>query len=661
MILKHFAASLFLLTFISVGAQKNQLGKVSVSELEEKVYPGDTTAAAAILFKKASSGFKYRKNVGFCLEHEYEFRIKIYKKEGLDWANFSVPFFTAYKELNKDYVEFSSAVTYNLVNGKIEKTKLNAEGRFKKEINEFWSEASIVMPNVKVGSVIEFKYTLNTEDISEFPVFRFQYEIPVKYCEYVTEIPEYFVYKPILSGFGFVSSNATVVDGSQNFQDEHNQTARFSYRAVNSSYIAMDVAAMRKEEYVDNVDNYRSSLTHELEKTRFPSVDEKSYSTTWEAVAQDIYRNQRFGNELRERQYFESYLAPFFKSADTELEKATAVFDFIKHRMNWNSKYGYLTQKGVKKAFADKTGNVAEINLMLVSMLNHAGIKAYPVLISTIENGLAVFPNRNIFNYVIVSAEIEGRQVLFDATSKNASPGILPFRDLNWSGWLIKNDGTAAKTELVPKQTSKEVVTMAAKIDMKGHISGKLKIQKTDYLGYGFRERYGGINTDSYLEKFETRMNGIEITDYKVENSDDVSKPILETFDFSSDGQTEIIGDKIYIQPLLFFTEGKNPFVSKERILPVYYGYPQQYKYIFSIEIPEGYEVESIPPTGAISTGENVGSFKFDIQLTKNFIQVVATHDIKQVFVASEFYANLSAYYEKMINLQTKKIVLKKV
>jgi hypothetical protein len=51
-------------------------------------------------------------------------------------------------------------------------------------------------------------------------------------------------------------------------------------------------------------------------------------------------------------------------------------------------------------------------------MLNKAGIKADPVLISTRENGVPVYPNRTVFNAVIAAAEIEGKQVLLDATNK---------------------------------------------------------------------------------------------------------------------------------------------------------------------------------------------------------------------------------------------------
>src|SRR5690606_8436689 len=120
----------------------------------------------------------------------------------LNWGNFSVPYYKAYKDINQDYVSFTDAATYNLENGKTVKSKLGGEGRFKKEVNEYWDEASIVLPNVKVGSIIEFSYTLKTEDISEFPDFDFQYDIPVKSCVYTVEIPGFFTYRAILGGFG---------------------------------------------------------------------------------------------------------------------------------------------------------------------------------------------------------------------------------------------------------------------------------------------------------------------------------------------------------------------------------------------------------------------------------------------------------------------------
>ena len=83
--LKFISFFVLILNFTAT-AQKYELGKVSVAELEQKAHPIDTSAVAAVLFNKGISTFRYQKE-GFYEIHEYSFRIKIYKKEGLSWAN----------------------------------------------------------------------------------------------------------------------------------------------------------------------------------------------------------------------------------------------------------------------------------------------------------------------------------------------------------------------------------------------------------------------------------------------------------------------------------------------------------------------------------------------------------------------------------------------
>lgn len=167
-----------LLSIISINAQDFELGKVSTTELEEKYHPVDTSAAAAILFNKGITRVEYA-STGFSLVTDVETRIKIYKKEGYDWANKAVEHYTGSNVVEK--VAFSKAVTYNLVGGKIEKTKLKSDGEFVEKSNKFWSLKKITMPNVKEGSIIEYKYTIRSPYKSSFPEWKFQNSIPVNY------------------------------------------------------------------------------------------------------------------------------------------------------------------------------------------------------------------------------------------------------------------------------------------------------------------------------------------------------------------------------------------------------------------------------------------------------------------------------------------------
>ena len=652
---------IFLLAVSTAVAQKFELGKVSLAEIQQKTHPADSNAAAAILFNKAKSYFRYDDKKGFTAKHEYIFRIKIYKKEGLDWANFKVPFYVGYEKLNSDYVKFSDGVTYNIENGTIVKTKLTAEGRFSTDVNEFWNEASITMPNVKVGSVIEFKYILNSENITFFPDFRMQYEIPVNHSEYVTEIPEFFIYKPILTGFRRIKSDSKITYGYQNFPNQFNQTVNLSFQQINSSYIAENVPALKSEPYVDNVSNYRSAVMHELEMTRFPDAPQKNYSMTWDGVANMIFKEPRFGKELNEAAYFAAYLNPVIQNAKTETEKAHLIFAFVRRIMHWDGYYGYLTKKGVKKAFDDKTGNVAEINFILITMLNHAGINANPVLLSTVSNGIPVFPNRTMFNYVIAAADVDGKRLLFDATDKYSAPGILPFRDLNWVGRMVRRDGSSEEIKMVPENLSKQTISVMATIDPSGKINGKTRMVHNDHFAYDFRLKYEGMNRQEYVEKLETRSNPLEIEAYQREKQEDFSQPVTETFNFTAAGETEILDGKLFLRPLLFLNFGGNPFTAEKRELPMFFEFPKQQKFTVNIEIPEGYAIESMPKSAKISTGENVGLFVFNIQNTGNKIQIAAVSEMKNVLVAAAFYDAIKEFYKTMYDKLNEKIILKKI
>lgn len=661
--IKLVVVFLFVATLSKINAQKLELGKVSIAVLEEKKYPIDTTAAAAILFNKARTFFTYDAKNGFSINTENTFRIKIYKKEGLKWATYKVPYCVGYEKSNNDMLEFSDCVTYNLENGKIVKTKLSSEGNFKTSINKYWKEAAITMPNVKVGSIVEFKYVLKSENIVEFPDFNFQYDIPVNYSEYLTQIPGFFVYKAIKKGLLELDLDSKIASATLVYSNKYDQMSSeaVTFEQANNKYVAQNIPALKEEPFVDNIDNYRLSITHELEKEQFNKEPVKNYSKTWEGVAKTIYEDKDFGKELEERDYFKQDLTMILKNIESPKERLDIVFKFVQNKMNWNNKRGYYVDKGVKQAYIDGTGNTAEINFILIAMLNYAGIDASPVLLSTIDNGIPVYPNRTIFNYVIAAVEIDGKQLLLDASNKNTTQNILPLYTINWTGRLIKQDGSSQEIKLAPNFQSRKVINLMAAIDEKGKISGKYRMQRTDYEAFAFREKNLGINQQNYLEKVENDYKGLQISGYDIDNSKDLSKPVIENFTFTTDNECEIIGDKMYINPQLFFTQTQNPFVQEKREFPIYFGYSKQEKLNINIDIPKGYVVESIPKSIKFITGDNVGSYALNCTTLEDKIQIAISKEINKEIVSSDFYGVLKKFYQQMIDKQNEKIVLKKI
>lgn len=650
-----------LLFFANATAQNQELGKVSLAELESKVHPNDTTAVAAILFNKAKTVFVYDIRNGFSAVHEFQIRIKIYKKEGLSWANFTVPYYVGYENDKKDVVQFSNGMIYNLENKGVVKTKLTNEGTFKQNVNKYWNEATIVLPNVKVGSVIEFKYILKSANITKFPVFNVQYDIPVDYFEYNSKTPEFFIYKPILKGFVAVKNEMKLENGSQNYEDKFNATVNMYYKQINSMFTAENVPALIGENYVDNIKNYRSSINYELERTRFPEEPVKDYSITWEGVAKTIYKEDDFGKELNEHAYLEQDVRAILKDATTPEEKMDIIFKFVQNKMNWNNDYGFYTDKGVKKAYLDRTGNVAEINFILIAMLKLAGIKANPVLTCTVDRGIPTYPNRTIFNYVIAAVQIDDKQILLDATNKFTSPNILPLPVLNWTGRLIEQDGNSAEINLYPSLPSRKNYSLLLNIDANGKMAGKIRIQRKEYDALRFREENARMNKDNYLEKIENDWNGVDISDYSIENTaTDFSKPVTETFTFSTEKHSDIINGKMYINPMLFFTTTVNPFVQEKRVMPIYFQYPKLEKFSINFEIPEGFAIESMPKGIEIVTPDSVASFSLDTLLVGNKIQIQVSMELNKAIVSADYYDALKDFFQKIIEKEKEQIVLKK-
>jgi hypothetical protein len=625
----------FALFFFKSKAQTFELGNVTLAELQEKEYPKDPSAPAVMLFKTCKVYFEDLTTIT-----KVKTKIKIYKKEGYKWANEEILHY-----LNGESISFSDAITYNLVDGKIEKTKLKSEGEFEQKINKYYSQKKIVMPNIREGSIIEYEYTVRSGNFGSLRDWYFQYSIPVDFSEYNVKIPYFLTFNKRAKGFIYPKLSS---------MPSYN-------REISEVYKLENIPAINEESFVNNINNYRASISYELALVNIPGGIYKSFSTDWESVTKTIYEYDDFGLELTKTGYFEDDINAIIAGLNTPEEKAAAIFNFVKSNVKWNNYYGYYCNDGVKKAYKDKTGNVAEINLMLTAMLRYAGLSVNPVLLSTRSNGIALFPNRTAFDYVIAAIETANGLVLLDATEKFSLPNVLPLRDLNWFGRLIRKDGTSSEVSLTPTALSSETVNMNAVVSMDGSISGKLRRQLTNQKALSFRQKNTATKEETYLEGLENDNNSIEVGDYKRENDLDLSKPIVESYVFKDSKDFERINDKIYISPSLFLGMKENPFKQEVREYPVDFGYPNQNKYNITIEIPVGYAVETIPKGLNIAAVDGIGTFKYVIANKGNKVQISMTDEISKAIVSADYYQALKEFFKKILDKQNEKIILKKV
>jgi uncharacterized protein YfkK (UPF0435 family) len=668
---------ILLLAFYSTNgnAQDYDFGKVSKAEIEQAVHAKEPEANAAILYREVKTKFNQSADKGFYTETDVFERIKIYNKDGFDYATKRIRLYQG-KSNNSDDVQGLKAIIFTLEKGKIEKEKLKNSDVFEEKMSEYIEVMKFTMPNVKPGDVIDIKYTIRSSFISNIDEFQLQEKIPVDTYNMSFSAPEYFVYKMHQKGFlpfkvirssknrkmrysynessGTGSNSNWSVKSGKTIQDE------ISFKENVYSINETGIPSIKNEPLSGNLDNYIAGLKLELSYTSFPNGGVDYYATTWDDVCKTIYQSSNFGGELEKTGFLKNEMAAILGDAVSREEKIVAVFEFVKKKTAWNENYGVYAREGIKETFKKSVGNAGDINLLLVAMLREAGVNANPILISTVNHGIAVFPTLDGFNYVICGVEEQNNVILLDATGDNA-PDILDRNLLNWQGRLIRKDGSSSWVPLIPSTPAVRNSILMYEIDTDQVVTGKMQKRFTGHFAANFRESYKNLTSDETRKQLEEYLGDSELNEVEIKYLDDVYKSVQYRSDFENTSSVEEIGDKLYLSPLLFLATEENIFKADTRELPIYFGYPQKGVTIVTIALPEGYKVESLPESISLTLGDDKGSYKFIISEITGKIQLSVDNSINQHIFLNSDYKNLKQFYELIVKKENEKIVLSKV
>jgi hypothetical protein len=656
-------------------APKIKFGKVSDEELKMTVYEPDTTAEAVILFDDGNSSVRYDTSKNrFMLSFERFLRIKILKQSGTSWGNFAISLYSA-NESKEDLADVDG-VTFNLVNGKNEKVVMKKDAVFKERENKYWEMVRLSLPSVKVGSVIDLKYTINSPLLWNLRTWKFQYTIPVKWSQFYVTYPEYFKYNHSSLGYHRLNSqDHTTKSESINYLASYSTGNSYvgsgrervnesiSYQADAYTYTAKEIPAMKEEPYSTTLENFTTRLKFELSTVDFTRIGGqfKNYTNTWTTISNELLNDEDFGGQLNGGNYVEDVVKELTSGKSTEMDKTTAIYSHLQNTVKWDGYRSYITSKPLRKTYSDKSGNSADLNLLLLVMLKKAGISAYPVILSTRDNGMLspAHPSISDCNYVIVKANIDNNPVLLDATDPKIPAGQLPLRCMNGDGVLIRKDSP----ENVPITTLTSFEATSALLLMKdGKLEGDIITHLSGQDAYQFRQEVK--NAGGAKEQFEALKNSadeIQYTDYSYKNLDSLYVPVEKKYHVvlggSSDGEESIL----YINPVITGRLQENPFSAPTRNYPVDYGIPFLESYKLVLTVPEGYQVEELPKNKNIMIGDKDGKFSYIIGQMDNRVVVNMRFSIdKPLFLPAE-YQNLKEFYDQVVAKQAEQIVLKKI
>ncbi len=618
-----------------------KFGKIDNKNLEMTRYEADTNAGAVILFDIGKSYFDYAGSGRYRVHYERHVRVKVLDKEGYNWANWSISIINGAEKISE-----IKGITFNLENGEITTSKLKWKDIYEEVVYNDFVRKKFAMPNVKVGSIIDLKYSI-TSYLIFLRDWYFQYNIPVMLSKFETRIPLDFGVKKILTGYIPMNKYENKIRNSE---------TEFSFEVSN-------VPAFEEEPPMTSKENYISKVSFTINNVMpIPGI-EFDYATTWDIINKKLLENKYFGKELdKNGRFLESDANRILKTCPDKKSRMEAAYNTIVEIMEWNKVPSIYVNTTLHEAYEERTGNYADINLMLVLMLRKLGIKADPVILKKRSKGRIRddYPSLRDVNLVIVCATIDSTRTLMDATTNFLPCGILPEQDLNDKGWIVswKDKNWVDLTPSASyKFTSMNTITM----DESGNFTGSIQRSYKGYAAYDIRIKLSNYNNnDDYISEVEDKNEGLKINNYKIENVDDLDKPVKEKFEVTISDQSEDAGDMIYFSPLFYQAITKNPFKLKKRVYPVEYPYKKDLTLMLNFTVPKGYRVEEVPENVAYTLPENGGKFIYKVTKMGQMLQVITKLVISKELFVPEDYETLKEFYNLIIAKHAEQIILVK-
>ncbi len=666
--------TLLLLGFFSVfvNAQKSEFARFSKEDVTATKSTIDPEADAEYLYRSKEVYYDYDSEVRgweqFTKVHE---RIKIYSKEGYAYATNKIRLF---EEGGKNEKLMSiKAMTFYVDHGKVVKRKLQKKDIYDEKKTAKWEVKTFTMPDVTEGVIVEWEYVVRSPFISFVDEVMIQSDIPVKVYYGLLKLPEYFNFEMKIRGYRKVPYTIR----KENFKK--NTTYRVaanpgiggtSISSTNKGVIEYilnvyeindkDIIPLRKESFVNNIKNYQSACVFDLSYYKSPSGKMNYFSKTWQSVKEKIFESPSYSSELKKRNYYRESIDAIIAKASSDDAKIIGIFSFMKNKIRWNGNYGKYTEKGVRRAFVDGSGNVADVNLALVSMLQYAELNAFPVVLSSRHHTIPLFPSLKDLNYVVAGIDIEGGTILLDATDPYGSPGILPMRALNWKGLVIEKVSQEPRwINLTSSEYGETISVLNYSINENIELDGVLKSKYTSYKAAEHRNKWGVLNKESLMSRREEIL-GIEIKNYRLSNQEDISKPLIEMLSFVTEDYIEEVGGKLYIEPLLFMGVIENPFTSDKRYSPIDFGYVWEDSIVVNMSFPEGYELSNLPSDKHIELEEGIGGLSVSYLQKEGVVQINYKLLMNHGVVPAVYYSSLKNLYEEAVSKHKEKIVLTK-
>jgi Domain of Unknown Function with PDB structure (DUF3857)/Transglutaminase-like superfamily len=517
---------------------------------------------------------------------------------------------------------------------------------------------SFAMPGVEPGCIIEYRWRETRVNTDANNVrLNFQRDIPVQRVQYLV--------KPM--SYEDATFNSFVLHG----------TPTKWAREKNGFYstVMTNVPAIHEESQMPPEDQVKTwMLVYYLRSTD----NRKDAEKYWSEVARYFYEQTK--SLIKPNDDVKKLAASLVADAKTDDEKLQRLFDYCRTKIkNIDVDSSGLTPDERAKIKSNKNpadtikrgmGSAANIDQLFAALANGSGFDARITLAS--DRGDLFFDKSIAISYFInpmnIAVKVGGNWKFFN-------PGYphIPFGMLRWQEEgeqaLITDPSQPVWVETPMSGPEKSLVKRNAKLKLAddGTVDGDVRIE---YTGHFAIERRHEIDEESESQReddvkgeIKAQMSTAEISNIKVENVMEYTKPLVYTFHVHAPNYAQRTGKRLFLQPA-FFQHGKEPlFATTDRKYPIYFHYPWSEDDHVDIELPAGYKLDNADAPVPFGSGQ-ISDYKVSISVTTDGALLMYKRKFffggaNTILFPIESYGPIKSYFDTLHKQDNHSIALK--
>jgi hypothetical protein len=322
------------------------------------------------------------------------------------------------------------------------------------------------------------------------------------------------------------------------------------------------------------------------------------------------------------------------------------------------------TVSNVEEVWKNGRGWGNQITWLFMALARAAGLQAEAVLVSARSEYFFhpsyLDPHR--LNSNVVMVKLNGKDTFYDPGTAFAPFGILPWPETSVQGLKLDKEGGSWIQTPLPDCTVSNIQRKAdLKLTDQGALEGKVTVTFAglEALSMRIQERYeDAAERKKYMEDVVREFVPVGI-DVDLTNSPDWSSSaptMVAEFDIKVQGWAAAAGHRALIPVGLFGAPEKHVFEHAARVHPIYFDFPTARIDDVTIELPLDWKVNSLPPA-RVDAGK-VCSFNTKAENKQGTLHLTRSLNIETLTLDPKYYGALRNFFQVVRTGDEQQIVL---